>query len=190
MTGSAFYTRPEWLVDEHIAHSYMQQADGSRVDAVRNLDKGSSNPFILGKNPGRNFIDGAGDGGFATAPDLVRFAQALRDGTLLDRPYADLLTGAKFPNSRPKPGQPTPPPEHPEGFSTYGPIATIMKGQRVIGRAGGNSGSGANWTIYPDTDWVGVILSNYDGDMPLQEIIQQENQAVTGQPALPPGGGG
>lgn len=38
-----------------------------------------------------------GDGGFATAPDLVRFAHALSDGTVLDRPYADLLTGAKIP---------------------------------------------------------------------------------------------
>ena len=86
MTGSAFYTRPQWLTDEHIAHSYMRQADGSRVDAVRNLDKGSSSPYIPGKNPGRNFIDPVGDGGFATAPDLVRFAHALRDGTVLDRP--------------------------------------------------------------------------------------------------------
>jgi CubicO group peptidase (beta-lactamase class C family) len=188
MTGTSFYTRDQWLTDEHIAHSYMQQADGSRVDAVRNLDKGSSNPFILGKNPARNFIDGAGDGGFATAPDLVRFAQALRDGTLLDRPYADLLTGAKFPNFKPKVGQAPLPPDAPQGFTTYGPVATIMKGQRVLGRAGGNPGSGANWSIYPDTDWVGVVLGNYDGDMPLQEIIQQENQAVTGQPA--PAGGG
>jgi CubicO group peptidase (beta-lactamase class C family) len=38
MTGAAFYIRPQWLTDEHIAHSYMRQADGSRVDAVRNLD--------------------------------------------------------------------------------------------------------------------------------------------------------
>jgi hypothetical protein len=65
-----------------------------------------------------------------------------------------------------------------------------MQGQRVLERAGGNPGSGANWSIYQDTDWVGVILGNYDGDMPLPEIIQQENQAVTGQPAPPPGGGG
>ncbi|WP_216209675.1 hypothetical protein [Amycolatopsis aidingensis] len=35
MTGLAFYTRPQWLTDEHIAHSCMLQADGSRVDAVR-----------------------------------------------------------------------------------------------------------------------------------------------------------
>jgi hypothetical protein len=57
----------------------------------------------------------------------------------------------------------------------------------VIGRAGANPGSGASWNIYPDTDWVGVILSNYD-ELPLQEIVQQENQAVTGQRA-PTGSG-
>jgi CubicO group peptidase (beta-lactamase class C family) len=123
MTGSAYYTRPQWLTDEHIAHSYMQQADGSRVDAVRNLDKGSANPFILGKNPARNFIDGAGDGGFATAPDLVRFARALHDGTLLDRPHADLLTGAKYPNFKPKAGQAPLPPDAPQGYTTYGPVS-------------------------------------------------------------------
>jgi CubicO group peptidase (beta-lactamase class C family) len=54
MTGSAFYTRPQWLTDEHIAHSYMPQADGSRVDAVRNLEKGSPSPHGPGKNPGRS----------------------------------------------------------------------------------------------------------------------------------------
>jgi CubicO group peptidase (beta-lactamase class C family) len=188
MTGSGFYTRPQWLTDKHIAHSYMQQADGSRVDAVRHLDQGSTNPFILGRNPARNFIDGAGDGGFATAPDLVRFAHGLRDGTLLDRPYADLLLGAKFPHWKGKPGQTPPPADAPEGFSTYGPTFAVVKGQRVLDRAGGNAGSGANWTIYPDTGWVGVILSNYDGAMPLQDLAQQENQAVTGQPE-PPGGG-
>lgn len=49
-------------------------------------------------------------------------------------------------------------------------------------------GSGANWDIYPDTGWVGVVLSNYD-DIPLQEILQQQTQAITGQPIDPPGGG-
>jgi CubicO group peptidase (beta-lactamase class C family) len=39
MTGSAFYTRPQWLADKHIAHPYMKLADGSMVDALRNLDK-------------------------------------------------------------------------------------------------------------------------------------------------------
>lgn len=120
MTCSAFDTRPQWLSDEHITHSYIRQADGSRVDAVRNLDKGSSSPYQPGKNPGRNFIDGGGDGGFATAPNLVRFAHALRDGTVLERPYADLLTGAKFPQWRGKEGQEPQEPDAPRGFGTYG----------------------------------------------------------------------
>ncbi|MGX7669221.1 serine hydrolase domain-containing protein [Plantactinospora sp. DSM 117369] len=177
MTGSAFYTRPQWLTDEHIAHSYMTLEDGSRVDAVRNLDKGSPSPYEPGKNPGRNFIDYAGDGGFATAPDLVRFAHALRNGTVLDRPYAELLTGAKIPQGKGKDGGPAP--AHPS-FMAYTMPAKLIKGQWVYGRGGANPGSVANWHIYPDAGWVSVILSNYD-NLPVQDIIKQEMQAILGQ---------
>ncbi|MBE1530460.1 serine hydrolase domain-containing protein [Actinomadura algeriensis] len=174
MTGSAFYTRPQWLTDEHIAHPYMTLADGSVVDAVRNLDKGSPSKNVLGKNPGRSFIDAPGDGGFATAPDLVRFAHALQDGTVLDRPWADVLTGAKIPHG-------------PTSFGAYGIPVSIVNGQWQYQRAGGNPGVSANWDIYPDTGWVGVILGNCDG-VPMQEMIGQETQAITG--AAPGGGGG
>ena len=177
MTGSGFYTRPQWLTDEHIAHSYMLQADGSRVDAVRNLDKSWIAPYEPGKNPARNFIDHAADGGFATAPDLVRFAYALRDGTLLDRPFADLFTGAKMPHFTSKEGGP-PPPGH--GFSAYAMATRITNGQWVYGRGGGNPGSVVNWTSYPDSGWVGVVLSNYD-NVQIQEILKQEQQAVLGR---------
>jgi CubicO group peptidase (beta-lactamase class C family) len=176
MTGSAYYTREQWLTDEHIAHPYMVQADGSRVDAVRNLDKGSVSPPIQGRNPGRSFIGYASGDGFATAPDLARFAEALSDGTLLDRPYADLFAGAKLPGPAPT------------SFAAYTMPVAIIGGQWVIGRGGGAGGIGANWDIYPDTGWVGVVLSNYD-DIPLLEILQQEVQAVTGQPVDPGGGG-
>lgn len=176
MTGTAFYTRPQWLTDEHIAHPYMTLADGSQVDAVRNLDKSSPAPETLGENPGRSFIDPPGDGGFATAPDLVRFAHALGDGTVLDRPYAELLTGAKIPH----PGA--------GSFGAYDMPVHIIGGQWVFGRAGANPGIGANWDIYPYTGWVGVILSNYD-NLPLAETVQREIQAVTGQPVSGGGGG-
>ncbi|KPM53715.1 beta-lactamase [Frankia sp. R43] len=176
MTGSAFYTRQQWLTDEHIAHSYMLQADGSRVDAVRNLDRSTPNPAAPGRNPGRSFIGFAGDDGFATAPDLVRFAQALRDGTVLDGPFADLFIGAKVPQGKGKDGGPAP--AHPS-FMAYSIAAKIINGQWVIGHGGGNGGSVANWHIYPDTDWVGVILGNYDG-VPMQELVDREMQAITG----------
>ncbi|WOX20317.1 serine hydrolase domain-containing protein [Streptomyces solicathayae] len=175
MTGSAFYTRPQWLTDEHIAHPYMELADGSVVDAVRDLSKSSPDPNVLGKNPGRAFIDAPGDGGFATAPDLVRFAHALGDGTVLDRPWADVLTAAKVPHG-------------PASFGAYGIPVSIVNGQWNYQRAGGNPGVRANWGIYPDTGWVGVILSNRDGS-PLPEMIGQEMQAITGGPVGAGSGG-
>ncbi|MEU8377315.1 serine hydrolase domain-containing protein [Micromonospora sp. NPDC048894] len=177
MSGSAFYTREQWLTDGHIAHPYLQQADGRQVDAVRNLDKGSLDPNILGRNPGRGFIGYASGDGFATAPDLVRFAEALRDGTLLDRPYADLFAGAKLPGPVPT------------AYEGYTMPVSIVNGQWVIGRGGGAGGVGANWSIYPDTGWVGVILGNSDG-VPMLDICLREAEAVTGGPVGPPGGGG
>ena len=180
MTGTAFYTRPQWLTDEHIAHSYMTVADGSRVDAVRNLDQGSPYPYELGKNPGRLFIDAPGDGGFATAPDLARFANALGDGTVLARPYAELLTGAKIPHAPQTQG--FRPAAADASFGAYTLPVHIVSGQWVFGRAGGNPGSGASWNIYPYTGWVGVILGNTD-DFPLEDMIAREAQAVLGSPS-------
>ncbi|MEU8609556.1 serine hydrolase domain-containing protein [Actinoplanes sp. NPDC048791] len=177
MTGSAFYTREQWLTDEHIAHPYMLQADGSLVDAVRNLDKGSVDPFTQGRNPGRGFIGQASGGGFATAPDLVRFAEALRAGTVLDRPYADLFAGAKLPGP------------DPTSFHGYTMPISISNGQWVIGRGGADAGVGANWSIYPDTGWVGVVLSN-DDHLPIQDLLLRQEAAITGAPVNPPSGGG
>jgi CubicO group peptidase (beta-lactamase class C family) len=166
MNGSAFFTRPRWLTDTRLAHPYMTMADGSRLDAIRNLGVGSPKDYLQGRNPGRAFIDAIGDGGFATAPDLVRFVRALSDGTLLDRPWADVLTSPKVPHG-------------PASFGTYGPSAEIVAGQWSLQRAGGNPGIGANWSVYPDTGWVGVILANRD-DVPLVEMIEQETRAVIG----------
>lgn len=186
MTGTGFYTRPQWLTDEHIAHSYMRQADGTRVDAVRNLDKGSPDPFHPGKNPGRSFVDQPGDGGFATAPDLVRFARALtEEGTVLSRPYAELATAPQ----RPKPPQgggfaartgPAPVPAD-AAFGSYTMPVGLVGGAWLKGRAGANPGSVASWNVYPDSGWVGVILANHD-DVPFRELIEQEIRAVTGRP--------
>ena len=179
MTGSGFYTRPQWLTDPHLAHPYMTLADGSQVDAIRNLDKSSPAQDVLGKNPGRAFIDAPGDGGFATAHDLVRFAQALSDGTLLDRPYADLFTAPRAPLA-PQPQGFAPATSADASFSAYDLPVHIVNGQWVFDRAGGNPGVSANWSIYPYTGWVGVILSNIDG-VPLADMSDHEQQAVTGR---------
>ncbi|MEU7858347.1 serine hydrolase domain-containing protein [Nonomuraea sp. NPDC049141] len=177
MRGSAYYTRTQWLTDEHIAHPYMRQPDGSRVDAVRNLDKDSLSQQGPYENPGRSFIGNV----FATAPDLARFARALSDGTVLDRPYADLYTGAKLPGPGDRLGAPA--------FKAYvGPLH-INNGQWVFNRGGGSGGVSASWTIYLDSGWVGIVLSNYDDLQEFEEILQRQDQAITGRPSDPPGGG-
>ena len=176
MSGSAYYTRAQWLTEKNIAHPYMLQADGSLVDAVRNLDKGSLDPNTLGRNPGRSFIGHASGDGFATAPDLLRFAEALRDGTVLDRPYAELFAGAKLPGPEPT------------SFDGYTMPVSIVNGQWVFSRGGGGPGIGADWSIYPETGWVGVVLSN-DDNVPLLDILLKEAEVITGAPVNPPGGG-
>jgi CubicO group peptidase (beta-lactamase class C family) len=128
MTGSAYHTRHEWLTDEHIAHPYVRQADGSRVDAVRNLDRGGLHPLAPGRNPGRGFIGYSSGDGFATAPDLVRFANALRDGTVLNRPHADLFTGAELPG------------HDPTSYVGYTMPVSIVGDRWTIGRGGGSAG--------------------------------------------------
>ena len=65
---------------------------------------------------------------------------------------------------------------------------SIIGDQWVFGRGGGAAGGAANWSIYPDTGWVGVVLSNYD-EIPLREICLQEVKAITGVTLDPPGGG-
>jgi hypothetical protein len=67
---------------------------------------------------------------------------------------------------------------------------SISNGQWVIGRGGAGPGIGANWSIYPDTGWVGVVLSN-DDNLPIQDLLVRQEAAITGAPVnLPPGGGG
>jgi hypothetical protein len=86
-----------------------------------------------------------------------------------------VLTGAKIPHGT-------------AAFGAYTIPTHIVSGQWVFGRAGANPGVGANWNLYPYTDWVGVILGNSDG-APLQEMSQREVQAVTGGSIGGSGGG-
>ena len=156
----------------------MSQPDGRLIDAVRNLDKESLSLQGPHENPGRSFIGYAPSGGFATAPDLARFAYALYDGTLLSRPYTDLLFGAKTPGPVPR------------AYAAYTLPTQIIKGpQWVYGRGGSTGGVGANWNIYPDTGWVGVLLSNRD-DTRFLDVLVREANAIAGEPIPTAGSGG
>ncbi|MGC7099674.1 serine hydrolase domain-containing protein [Amycolatopsis lurida] len=173
MDRSAYYTRPEWLSDPRIAHPYALQADGSRVDCVRHLDKGAISG-LPGSNSARAFIGSGGGNGFSTAPELLSFARALREGKLLDRAYHELYVNGKI--SAAPMGSPDP--LRGESFHAYGPVAGLYRKQRVIGHGGGIAGGSTNWSIYLDRDWTGVVLCNYDLDV--EAIIAEEREAVLG----------
>ncbi|PZG52078.1 serine hydrolase [Spongiactinospora gelatinilytica] len=173
MTDSAYYTRPDWLNNERIAHPYMWQEDGPRVDAVRNLDKGAVLNGGKGTNAARAWIGSGGGGGFSTAPDLAAFARALLNGRLLDPALTELFLSPKYPTTPPgggeRPGQ---------GFSAYGVVTSLIGGRFLAGHGGGIGGGNTNWTIYRDRGWMGIILCNYDLD--IQSIITRERTAILG----------
>ncbi|MDQ7905208.1 serine hydrolase domain-containing protein [Phytohabitans sp. ZYX-F-186] len=178
MTDSAYYTRPRWLTDPRIAHPYIYQQDGSRVDGVRNLSAGATINGGFGSNAARGYVGSGGGGGFSTGPDLVRFALALQGDTLLKRPYRELYLGGKV-SSPPLAGGAPADPRRGESFQAYGPIAGSFDDQRIASHGGGIAGGNTNWSIYLDTEWVGVVLANYDlVDFPA--IIDQEREAVAG----------
>jgi CubicO group peptidase (beta-lactamase class C family) len=164
MTRTDFYTRPQWLTDARIAHPYTLDSSGQRVDALR-----------TGQGASRMFIGTGGGNAFSTAPDLVRFACALKDGTLLSPAYAELFMSAKVP-ARPK-GNSAP---TFQSFVAYGAPTPVINNHWLFGHGGGAAGESTNWTIYRDLDWCGVILSNYD-QIDLGAIIDRERNPIVGR---------
>ncbi|GAA0911819.1 serine hydrolase domain-containing protein [Nonomuraea longicatena] len=179
MRSSAYYDRRQWLADERIAHPYMYQKDGTRVDAVRNLDKGSVyGDAGQGSNSARGWMGTGGGNGFSTAPDLVRFAFALQGGKLASRPHTELYVNGKI-SARPLREDTSGSPVRGETFQAYGPVATVYNNQRIITHGGGAGGISTSWSLYLDMDWTAVVLCNYDLQN-LGPIIDLERRLITG----------
>lgn len=142
MTSSDFYTKPQWRTDPRIAHPYAEQPSGGHVDTLE------ERPFI-GSPAGESF---------ANAPDLVRFTKALLGNELLDPPYTHLTLGPKTPR---EPLQASDEPTR-IAFDTYAPGAVLFDGQWILGHNGGAPGVSVNLDWFPDSDWVAIVLGNYD----------------------------
>ncbi len=161
MTSSDFYTKPQWESDRRIAHPYSKQPSGQRIDTL------DQRPLFVGLPDGD---------AFATASDLVRFARALRDGTLLAPAYRDLVVGAKFPVAN-LPAMGTLPAKY--VFEAYGPGATLRDGTWAVGHNGGSQGVSTLVEWYPPADWVAVKLSNHDPQDTM--IVDDEIQGILTQ---------
>ncbi|SHN39436.1 CubicO group peptidase, beta-lactamase class C family [Cryptosporangium aurantiacum] len=163
MTRTDYYTRTQWLADERIAHPYMVDPAGRRVDALR-----------AGEGAARMFIGTGGGNGFSTAGDLVRFARALQGGELLSPTYTELFMSPKFPNRPRGAVDPTV-----RSFTAYGAPAPVWNGHLLFGHGGGAAGESTNWTVYRDLDWVGIILCNYD-QIDIETVINKERNLIAG----------
>ncbi|GLI02311.1 serine hydrolase [Phytohabitans aurantiacus] len=162
MTRTDYYTLPQRLTDDRIARPYALLSTGERVDTLERPDL-----FWAG------FIGEPAGDAFASARDMARFARALTGNRLLGPAYTTLAVTGKHPLPR-NPG--TPPGAIPP-HQAYGPIASITRGQRIIGHGGGSPGAATSIDMYLDTGWVVVILSNH-GDItvnpPVSQVLMQE----------------
>lgn len=99
-------------------------------------------------------------GGYSTVGDLVRFAEALRDGTLISAETFETLASAK-----PELGSP----DYGYGFD--------IKPDGSVGHSGGFPGISSNLSFWPDGEWTIVVLSNYSGGA--RPVVDQARRLIT-----------
>lgn len=159
MVDTDFYTRPQVRGNPRVAHAYLTDRSGNRVDFSE------SNDFP--------YIGTPVQGAYSTVHDLLRYAEALRTGKVLLPAFASLFTGAKVALS---PADLPPDPSR-HRFYGYGFRVKIVNSHVVFGHSGSGPGTTTNLDIYPDLDWVGIVLSNYAGS--ITPIVDLEQQLVT-----------
>jgi CubicO group peptidase (beta-lactamase class C family) len=172
MTRTDFYTWPQVLdlnAKHQVAHPYGSQQSGGTVD-----DFGVVKLYI-------GLPDGSG-GPYTTTLDLLAFATALQDGTLLEPAWAQLMLNGKYPITPPAG---TSPPWQ-SWVTGYGLEDTIINNQHVLGHSGNGPGITTGIDIYPALDWVAVILGNctltpFGVFTAISPIADLERQLITGQ---------
>ena len=151
-------------VREHIFRpAGMTDTDAYELDQdTPNLAFGytRSAPDASGKRAWKNNLflhvvkGGPAGGGFSTAADLLRFAQALRTGKLLRRAEsAENLYSGKVAAGG---GGGT------DDRYGYGFDTSLVNGQRVTGHSGGFPGINSNLDIFLDSGYTVAVMSNYD----------------------------
>ncbi len=93
-------------------------------------------------------------GAYSTVEDLLRFARALMEHTLLGPALTDTVLAGKVDANRP--GGP------PIDKYAYGFSDQTINGVRIVGHNGGTPGYEGQLDIYPDRGYVVVILANQD----------------------------
>lgn len=150
VSGQGYYD----YVQEHIyapagmkdSDSYLKTASvANRAIGYAHDDSNGGLEANIDSLPARGSPAG---GGYSTAQDLLRFAQALLQHKLLNVEYTELATTGKV--------------EAPGGKYAYGFEDNREDGVRMIGHSGGAPGVNAELNICPESGYVVIVLSNLD----------------------------
>jgi CubicO group peptidase (beta-lactamase class C family) len=112
---------------------------------------------------------GPAGGGYSTAPDMLRFAEAFRTGKLVSPAMVRVLT--------------TPKPASPE----YGYGFTVDPEGGVVGHSGGFEGTSTNMDLFLEDGYTAIVLSNYSRSG-MRSIVNRMRELVT-EPAPATSGG-
>ena len=160
-------------VREHISKpAGMTRTDAYELDGVNeNLAVGYEKEYADdGTKRYRNNIfmhvmrGGPAGGGYSTAPDLLRFAEALKSGKLISPATYELMT-------TPKPDVNSP---------RYGFGFQLDPQTGIVGHSGGFPGINSNLDIFKGTGYVAVVMANYgDAGQPVVDKIRSLVRART-----------
>ena len=165
VTGQDYFT---WVREHVYRPAGMTSTDAYELDLVNsNLAVGYQKEFADdGSRRYRNNIfqhvirGGPAGGGYSTAEDLLRFAEALRGGKLVSPATYQLLT-------TPKPALNSN--EYGYGFGT----GLGSGSDDIVGHSGGFSGISSNLDIFKNSGYVAIVMSNYGGaSQPVVERIR------------------
>ncbi len=132
MTHSDHYTKLETASGK--ARGYYLPRDGASTKLI-------SNQSVLGN------IGAPAGGGYASANDLLKFATALYDGTLIDAQHREQMTTVKVPGGG-------------GGGYAYLYQDGRINGHRYVGHNGGAPGINADFAVFPDSGYMFIVLSN------------------------------
>ncbi len=121
--------------------------------AIGYTRSGSADPMGLDPpRPNRSTLPGQGSpagGGYSSAPDLHRFARALRAHKLLNAEFLEMATGGKV--------------AAPMGAKYgYGFFDETIEGKSVRGHTGGAPGINSCLHMFWDDSYTVIVLGNYD----------------------------
>jgi CubicO group peptidase (beta-lactamase class C family) len=167
VSGQDYFT----YVREHIYKpAGMTDTDAFDLDhdtpnlAIGYTNQDTNGRFVPGPRSNNLYLHvikgGPAGGGFSTAPDLLRFANALLANKLVGAKYTELLTSGKVDTG-----------QRNEKYG-YGFFCSTINGKRIVGHAGGFLGINSQLDIHLDTGYTIVVMSNYDPPIAQQIVIK------------------